>query len=131
MAVRYKLTKINDNITDNKTVKYSVTTVSYDNVNLDALAEQIAGSSTFSYGEVKGLVENLTILIAEALEGGNTVTIDGLGTFSVTARPNREVEDPLKIRAESIKLKGIGFKPSPKLKERLRSIEFTLSLIHI
>ena len=42
MAVRYKLTKINDNITDNKTVKYSVTTVSYDNVNLDALAEQIA-----------------------------------------------------------------------------------------
>ena len=40
MAVRYKLTKINDNITDNKTVKYSVTTVSYDNVNLDALAEQ-------------------------------------------------------------------------------------------
>ena len=110
MAVRYKLTKINDNITDNKTVKYSVTTVSYDNVNLDALAEQIAGSSTFSYGEVKG---------------GNTVTIDGLGTFSVTARPNREVEDPLKIRAESIKLKGIGFKPSPKLKERLRSIEFT------
>ena len=99
MAVRYKLTKINDNITDNKTVKYSVTTVSYDNVNLDALAEQIAGSST--------------------------VTIDGLGTFSVTARPNREVEDPLKIRAESIKLKGIGFKPSPKLKERLRSIEFT------
>ena len=46
MAVRYKLTKINDNITDNKTVKYSVTTVSYDNVNLDALAEQIAGSST-------------------------------------------------------------------------------------
>lgn len=66
MAVRYKLTKINDNITDNKTVKYSVTTVSYDNVNLDALAEQIAGSSTFSYGEVKGLVENLTILIAEA-----------------------------------------------------------------
>lgn len=87
MAVRYKLTKINDNITDNKTVKYSVTTVSYDNVNLDALAEQIAGSSTFSYGEVKGLVENLTILIAEALEGGNTVTIDGLGTFSVTADP--------------------------------------------
>ena len=32
MAVRYKLTKINDNITDNKTVKYSVTTVSYDTV---------------------------------------------------------------------------------------------------
>ncbi len=125
MAVRYKLTKINDNITNNEAVKYSVTTVSYGNVNLDVLAVQIAESSTFTYGDVKGLVENLTFLIAEALKGGNTVTIDGLGTFSVTARPNHEVEDPLKIRAESIKLKGIGFKPSPKLKERLKSIEFT------
>ena len=67
MAVRYKLTKINDNITDNKTVKYSVTTVSYDNVNLDALAEQIAGSSTFSYGEVKGLVENLRLSVVSSI----------------------------------------------------------------
>lgn len=125
MAVRYKLTKINDNITDKKKVAYSVTTVSYGNVNLDTLAGQMAESSTFTYGDVKGLVENLTLLIAESLKDGNTVTIDGLGTFSVTAQPNREVEDPLKIRAESIKLKGIGFKPSPKLKERLRSIEFT------
>lgn len=125
MAVRYKLTKINDNITDNETVKYSVTTVSYGNVNLDALAVQMADSSTFTYGDVKGLMENLTLLIAEALKEGNTVTIDGLGTFSVTAQPNREVEDPARIRAESIKLKGIGFKPSPKLKNRLSDIEFT------
>ena len=57
MAVRYKLTKINDNITDSEAVKYSVTTVSYDNVNLDVLAVQIAESSTFTYGDVKGLVK--------------------------------------------------------------------------
>ena len=57
MAVRYKLTKINDNITDKKKVAYSVTTVSYGNVNLDTLAGQMAESSTFTYGDVKGLVE--------------------------------------------------------------------------
>ena len=122
MAVRYKLTKINDNITGKEQVKYSVTTVSYGNVNLDMLAEQMADASTFTYGDVKGMIENLTLLISEALKEGNTVTIDGLGTFSVTAQPNRE---PSKIRAESIKLKGIGFKPSPKLKDRLSDIEFT------
>ena len=72
-----------------------------------------------------GMFENLTLLISEALKEGNTVTIDGLGTFSVTAQPNRDVEEPSKIRAESIKLKGIGFKPSPKLKDRLSDIEFT------
>ena len=121
MAVRYKLTKINDNITGKEQVKYSVTTVSYGNVNLDTLAEQMADASTFTYGDVKGMIENLTLLISE----GNTVTIDGLGTFSVTAQPNRDVEEPSKIRAESIKLKGIGFKPSPKLKDRLSNIEFT------
>ena len=125
MALRYKLTKINDNITDSETVKYSVTTVSYGNVNLNDLAEQMSDASTFTYGDVKGMIENLTLMIAEALKDGNTVTIDGLGTFSVTAQPNRDVEIPSKIRAESIKLKSIGFKPSPKLKERLSDIEFT------
>ena len=125
MAVRYKLTKINDNITDSETVKYSVTTVSYGNVNLNDLAEQMSDASTFTYGDVKGMIENLTLMIAEALKDGNTVTIDGLGTFSVTAQPNRDVEIPSKIRAESIKLKSIGFKLSPKLKERLSDIEFT------
>ena len=125
MAVRYKLTKINDNITGKEQVKYSVTTVSYGNVNLNTLAEQMADASTFTYGDVKGMIENLTLLMSEALKEGNTVTIDGLGTFSVTAQPNRDVEEPSKIRAESIKLKGIGFKPSPKLKDRLSDIEFT------
>lgn len=125
MAVRYKLTKINDNITGKEQVKYSVTTVSYGNVNLDMLAEQMADASTFTYGDVKGMIENLTLLISEALKEGNTVTIDGLGTFSVTARPNRDVGEPSEIRAESIKLKGIGFKPGPKLKDRLSNIKFT------
>ena len=123
MAVKYKLTKINDNITNKEQVKYSVTTVSNGNVNLDALAEQMADASTFNY--VKGMIENLTRMIAFHLKDGYTVTIDGLGTFSITAQPNREVEVPSKIRAESIKLKSISFKPSPKLKEKLSGIEFT------
>lgn len=124
MAVRYKMTRINDNINESGTVKYSVTTVSYGNVNLDSLAEQMSDASTFTYGDVKGMIENLTLLVAETLKRGNTVTIDGLGTFSVSAQPNRDVEEPSKIRAESIKLKSIGFKPSPKLKDRLSNIEF-------
>lgn len=125
MAVRYKLTKINDNITDKEQNKYSVTTVSYGNVNLDDLAKQIADASTFRYGEVTGLLANLTHMIARSLKEGYTVSIEGLGTFSVTAQLNREVDNPSKVRAESIKLKSIGFKPSPKLKERLSDIEFT------
>lgn len=79
MAVRYKLTKINDNITGKEQVKYSVTTVSYGNVNLDMLAEQMADASTFTYGDVKGMIENLTLLISEALKEGNTVTIGRSG----------------------------------------------------
>lgn len=125
MAVKYKLTKINDNITDRDEVKYSVTTVSNGNVDLDALAEIMTDGSTFNYGEIKGMIENLSRLIAKTLKDGYTVTIDGLGTFGVTAQPNRDVEDPSKIRAESIKLKSISYRPSPKLKERLSDVEFT------
>lgn len=125
MAVRYKLTRVNDNITGDGEVKYSVTTVSYGNANLDTLAERMADASTFTYGEVKGMIENLIRLIAENLKEGYTVTIDGLGTFTVTAQVNHDVDNPAKVRAESIKLKSIGFKPSPKLKDKLSDIEFT------
>lgn len=125
MAVKYKLVKINDNITENEETRYSVTTVSYGNVNTDTFSERIADSSTFNIGEVKGMLENLTRMIADYLKEGYTVSVDGLGTFSVTAQVNREVNDPSRVRAESIKLKSIGFKPSPKLKDRLSNIEFT------
>lgn len=125
MAVKYKLVKINDNITENEETRYSVTTVSYGNVNTDTFSERIADSSTFNIGEVKGMLENLTRMIAGYLKEGYTVSVDGLGTFSVTAQVNREVNDPSRVRAESIKLKSIGFKPSPKLKDRLSNIEFT------
>lgn len=125
MAVRYKLVKINNNITESEETKYSVTTVSYGNINLDTLAERMATYSTFNIGEIKGMLENLTRMIADSLKDGYTVSIEGLGTLSVTAQVNREVTAPSQIRAESIKLKSIGFKPSPKLKERLSDIEFT------
>lgn len=125
MAVKYKLVKINDNITENEETRYSVTTVSCGNVNTDTFSERIADSSTFNIGEVKGMLENLTRMIADYLKAGYTVSVDGLGTFSVTAQTNREVNDPSRVRAESIKLKSIGFKPSPKLKDRLSNIEFT------
>lgn len=125
MAVGYKLTKINDNISESKQVRYAVTTVSYGNVNLDTLAERMAEVSTFSVGEIKGMIENLTIMVADSLKEGYTVTIDGLGTITVTAQVNRDVDDPSKVRAESIKLKGVGFKPGPKLKERLSGTVFT------
>lgn len=125
MAVRYKLVKINNNITESEETKYSVTTVSYGNINLDTLAERMATYSTFNIGEIKGMLENLTRMIADSLKDGYTVSIEGLGTLSVTAQVNREVTTPSQIRAESIKLKSIGFKPSPKLKERLSDIEFT------
>lgn len=125
MAVRYKLVKINNNITESEETKYSVTTVSYGNINLDTLAERMATYSTFNIGEIKGMLENLTRMIADSLKDGYTVSIEGLGTLSVTAQVNRQVTTPSQIRAESIKLKSIGFKPSPKLKERLSDIEFT------
>ena len=94
-------------------------------MDVEKLADAIEANSSLTAGDVKHAIEAFVEQLRLSLTQGDKVKIDGLGTFSVTARPNREVEDPLKIRAESIKLKGIGFKPSPKLKERLRSIEFT------
>lgn len=125
MAVGYKLTKINDNITGSDKLRYAVTTVSYGNLTLDQLADQMSTASTFTPGDIKGIIENLTRMIADRLKEGYTVTIDGIGTFSVTGQLSKEVTDPTKVRAESVLMKGVGFKPSPKLKERLIDTVFT------
>ncbi|MCC8197739.1 MAG: HU family DNA-binding protein [Tannerellaceae bacterium] len=124
MPVKYRLTKINDNITGNTTPRYSVTLVSNGNINLEQIARQISHMSTLTSGEVFGVVESILYVLAEEMKAGKTVSITGLDTFYPTAELTREIDDSGKVRAESIRLKSIAFKPSPGLRKRMSNIQF-------
>ena len=70
-----------------------------------------------------GAIEQIKEGIISLLEDGNSVSISGLGTFTLTAQ-SRLVKDPKEIRAGSISVKDVVFKVSPELMQRLRSVQF-------
>jgi len=124
MPVKYRLTKINDNITGNTEPRFSVTLISNGNINLEQIARKISQMSSFTSGDIIGTVEGLLHVMAEEMKAGNTVSITGLGTFYPTGELTREVNDPGKVRSESVRLKSIAFRPSPGLRKRMSNIEF-------
>lgn len=84
------------------------------------LAEDIAGSCSFSSGVVKGVLQALAEQLAKHLEKGRTVDLEGIGNFSITLKTPRGITDPKQIRAESINFNNVVYRCSPELKHELK-----------
>ena len=84
-----------------------------------ALAKVMARSSTFSVGEVEGIMTDFAQYICDALLDGQTVEIDGLGKFrlSVSGKAQAEAKD---VTAEGMEV-GVVFTPDKEMRERLRT----------
>lgn len=91
---------------------------------LDEITRQICRASTFSPGDVKGLVQALAGEIAFAMAEGKSVKIDGIGTFtpSLGLREGFEREtgepDGTRRNAMSIYLKSVHFRADKALLEQ-------------
>lgn len=90
------------------------------NATLDELARKISASSTFTAGDMKGVVAALAREIAWAAAQGSTVKIDGLGSFRATLGLKGDSEAELadsttRRNAASIKFNGLNFRPSRDL----------------
>lgn len=92
-------------------------------VTTDELALNVARGKRLNAIETKATIELLLAGIEDELLKGNNVCFDGFGTFALTAEC-RAVDDPSKIRAESISVKRVTFTPSKPLKQRLKIAKF-------
>lgn len=96
----------------------------YGTVGVDELARRMARSGTFSVGEITGIQRDFPEFIIDALLQGNSVAIDGLGTFRLKADGTAH-EDGGDITTEGIRV-SVVFTPDPRLSDRLlREAEFT------
>lgn len=89
----------------------------------DQLCEIIASRSTFNRGEVKGIMILFKEELARALKEGDSVELDGVGTFSVTAKCP-PVHSPKEIRAESIRFSKVVFRACKELKKEMDTMSF-------
>lgn len=86
------------------------------------LAELIKETTALSTSDVKGMLDALVESITFELSHGNRVHLEGIGYFSLTLSCP-PVRSPKEIRAESIKVKNIAFRPEVEWKERFRGVQ--------
>ena len=123
MAVKYRLRKRPTNLSKDIEDGFYPQVIRSDNVDSKGLASYVTGDRGFRSAAMLGAIEQIKEGIISLLEDGNSVSISGLGTFTLTAQ-SRLVKDPKEIRAGSISVKDVVFKVSPELMQRLRSVQF-------
>lgn len=90
-------------------------------LNLDQIAESISRSSTFSVGDVKGVVRALSETVAAGMGEGRSVKIEGLGVFTPVLGLRKGFEretgeaDATRRNAAGIYVKGVRFKADKHL----------------
>jgi DNA-binding protein HU-beta len=63
-------------------------------VNKSELIDALAASSNMSKADAQGAIENLVDIVTRTLQAGDTVSISGFGTFSVSNRAARTGRNP-------------------------------------
>ena len=81
------------------------------------LAKSMARGSTFSVGEINGVLSDFPQSIIDELLNGNAVSIDGLGTFKLKVSGKSQKEKKL-VTSASCKI-SVLFDPSAELMGRL------------
>ena len=130
MSIKYKMIYRGDylNADEKKQTGYYPQVIRSATVNLEEMATIIAKGKRLQAFEIKSTIELLMACIEDELLEGNSVCLDGFGTFSLTAHCNRRVDNPKEIRAESIEVKRVTFTPSQPLRKRLKNAKFVRAI---
>ena len=126
MSIKYKMIHWGDylNPDEKKKTGYYPQVIRSGTVSLEEMATIIAKGKRLQAFEIKSTLELLLACIEDELLDGNSVCLDGFGTFSLTAQCVRRVENPKEIRAESVEVKRVTFTPSLPLRKRLKNAKF-------
>lgn len=91
-------------------------------IRIDRVTNDISQCTSFSPGDVKGLLQAFADVLVLYLEDGDEVELEGLGHFSVSLKCPK-ITSPRQIRAEEIYFKSVNFRCSKEITERLRGMK--------
>ena len=106
-----------------KKVRYHARSVVTGKMSTQHLIRTIAQRSPFKESVVTGVLMALEDALRDALAEGNSVQLDGIGAFRISAK-SPSVRDRHEIRAESIEFKGVVYKADKKLLKKLSTTKF-------
>lgn len=125
MAIQYRMLSKADNINQDKDKKKGLypRIVNKETIQTKDLAKKINAKVHLGESTAKILIEALIDTIESELKEGNSVCINGFGTFSLSAKSKNVLVDS-EIRAESISVKKVGFRCSPPFLRRFKFAKF-------
>lgn len=91
-------------------------------IRIDRVTREISECTSFSPGDVKGLLQAFADVLVSYLEDGDEVELEGLGHFSVSLKCPK-ITNPRQVRAEDINFKSVNFRCSKEITERLRNMK--------
>ena len=91
--------------------------------NINDLAEEISTMSSFSLGDIKGLLASFSQVLTSRLKNGENVNLEDLGFYSVSLECPKGTTSEKKIRSSSVRFKNVNFRCSAKMKKSLRSMK--------
>jgi predicted histone-like DNA-binding protein len=103
--------------------KFHARVVTKRTVTTDTLAADIQESSSLTKADVKSVLTALVHAMRNELGHGSRIHVEGLGYFQLTlACP--PVNSPGEVRAESIRVKSITFRPEISFRKSFHSVLF-------
>lgn len=87
------------------------------------LAERLSEYTSFNRGDIQGILTELPQVMAQLLQEGRSVTIDGLGTFQ-TALTSDGFDHPEEITPGKVRLSRVYFRADKKLMEVVKKARF-------
>jgi predicted histone-like DNA-binding protein len=107
--------------------KWFAKTVSTGNAHTEDIARKIEENTTFTHGEVKGMMDALVDVMTDMLQDGKTVAIDGFGRFRLVAE-SRSADKPEDFSiATNVKGVKCRFQPSGKRNGTGRTLHHAFS----
>ncbi len=88
-------------------------------VGMEEVCELIHHFSSLSTADMKGAIDALANILELKLTAGYRVHLEGLGTFGLTLTCP-PVDKPNEIRAESVKVKSVVFRPEKAFVKRVK-----------
>jgi len=85
------------------------------------ITKRMAKSNTNSESQIKAVLDDFFNYMYEELAEGKSVHIEGLGDFQITLKSDVTIKHPEDVRAGSIKVDSIGFRPQKKVVDRLKN----------
>jgi len=122
MAFRYRV-KTKCSTLKEKKKKYYAVPIRNEKVQIAYLAEELSHRCSLSKGDVLSALSGLVDLMEEHLHNGDSVYLDNLGIFTLSATSDG-FDSPEECTPSKVRAQKICFRADNKLKKNLQFVKF-------